>query len=265
MSHPRPPVEPSVGATVETRRVDVGAATLHVELRGDGAPLLLLHGFTGCGRDWQYAGRDALQPGHRLIVPDARGHGLSDNPGGAFDHRLCARDALALLDALGIERCHAIGLSLGGNTLLHMACMQPARIAGMVIVSATPRFPERARAIMRSTDLDALPAAETARLAASHPGGAQQIAALFDIQRGFADSHDDLCFTAESLAAIRARTLVIYGDRDPLYPLELGLELYRGIADAALWVVPGGGHVPVFVERAPAFAAEARGFLAAVG
>ncbi len=244
-----------------TRRIAVGDGELHVEICGEGEPLLLLHGFTGCGRDWQHAGRAALQPGHRLIVPDARCHGLSGDPGGGFDHRACARDALAVLDALGVERCRAIGLSLGGNTLLHMATMQPARIAAMVVVSATPRFPDQARAIMRMTDVDHLPAAERARMAATHPGGAAQIAALLDIQRGFAESHDDLCFTAETLGAISARTLVVYGDRDPLYPVELGVELHRGIAGSALWVVPGGGHVPVFVERAPGFVAEARRFL----
>ena len=246
-----------------TARIPVGDATLYVESSGAGEPLLLLHGFTGCGRDWQYAGREQLRPGHRLIVPDARGHGLSDNPGGAFDHRRCAHDALALLDALGIDHCRAIGLSLGGNTLLHMCTLQPTRIRAMVIVSATPRLPEQARALMRATDADGLPPAELARLEAAHPRGEAQIRALLDIQRGFADSHDDLCFTAATLGRIRARTLIVQGDRDPLYPIELSVELYRGIPDAALSVVPGGGHLPVFLEQAPAFVGMARRFLAA--
>ncbi len=246
---------------IEQRTIEVNGISMHVELQGAGEPLLLLHGFTGCGADWQHAGRSALAPGHRLIVPDARGHGRSTNPGGDFDHRLCAGDTLALLDALGVARCRAIGLSLGGNTLLHMATMQPERIAAMAVVSGTPYFPAQARAIMRATDRAALPPAEQGRLKASHPRGEAQIEALFDVQRGFAESHDDLCFTPPSLGRISARTLVVYGDRDPLYPVELGLALFRGIPKASLWVVPGGGHVPVFAGQAPAFVSAARAFL----
>ena len=63
--------------------------------------------------------------------------------------------------------------------------------------------------------------------------------------RALADSHDDVSFGPAELARIRARTLVVYGDRDPLYPVEHGVELYRGIPNASLWVVPGGGHVPI--------------------
>src|SRR5215813_10353528 len=97
-------------------------ADLHYEVRGDGEPLLLLHGFTGAGGDWTYLfDLDALARRYRLIIPDARGHGRSTNPSGAFSHRQCARDVLALCDHLGVGRCKAIGLSLGGNTLLHVA------------------------------------------------------------------------------------------------------------------------------------------------
>ena len=47
--------------------------------------------------------------------------------------------------------------------------------------------------------------------------------------------------------------LLVYGDRDPLYPVEMGVEMYRAIPHAALWVVPGGGHGPIFREATPAF------------
>ncbi len=51
-------------------------------------------------------------------------------------------------------------------------------------------------------------------------------------------------FTAESLSRITARTLIVHGDRDPFYPVELAVELLRGIPNSALWVVPNGGHGP---------------------
>ena len=101
--------------------VKVNGAELYYEIDGAGEPLLLLHGGTGCHGDWVYAGREQLVREYRLITPDARGHGQSTNPQKTLTHRQCALDTLALLDHLGIQRCKAIGVSMGGNILLHMA------------------------------------------------------------------------------------------------------------------------------------------------
>jgi len=69
----------------------------------------------------------------------------------------------------------------------------------------------------------------------------------------FSTSYDDMAFTPPLLATIQARTLIVHGDRDPLYPVELALELYRSIPHSALWVVPHGGHGPIFGALAPGF------------
>jgi pimeloyl-ACP methyl ester carboxylesterase len=245
----------SEGQTVSLNGID-----LYYEVHGEGEPLLLLHGFTGCGGDWVYAGRDQLAGEYRLIVPDARGHGRSTNPVRAITHRQCALDFLALLDQLGVARCKAIGLSMGGNTLLHMATLEPERLEAMVLVSATMSFPEQARALMRATPAEP-PAEQWRLLRERHRHGEAQIAALWEQQRAFADSYDDMSFTPAQLSRIGARTLIVYGDRDPLYPLEMALDLYRAIPASALWVVPGGGHGPVFLEAAEPFVRTALAFL----
>ena len=85
---------------------------------GSGEPLLLLHGFTGSGDDWQHVFAEPLA-GYRLIAPDLRGHGRSTNPSGQFTFADAARDIFALLDQLGIGRVSAIGMSAGANTLLN--------------------------------------------------------------------------------------------------------------------------------------------------
>jgi len=76
---------------------------------------------------------------------------------------------------------------------------------------------------------------------------------LWEWQRGMADSHDDMNFTPPSLARITASTLIVYGDRDFLYPIELAAGMYRAIPRSALWVVPNGGHGPVFLDARAAF------------
>ena len=196
-----------------------------------------------------------------MIAPDLRGHGRSTNPSDALTSADVARDVFALLDTLGIDRVKAIGMSGGANALLHMATRQPSRVQAMVHVSGTPRFPDQARAIMRTMTAETRSEAEWAEMRERHRHGDDQIRALWKYVRGFADDRDDMNFTATTLSRITARTLIVHGDRDPLYPVELAVELLRGIPNAALWVVPNGGHGPIFGEQAAPFVRTATAFL----
>jgi pimeloyl-ACP methyl ester carboxylesterase len=241
--------------------IEVNGFQMYLEERGDGAPLLLLHGGTGIGSDWNLVFTAGDPAGFRVIVPDLRGHGRSTNPSRAFAFRQAADDLFAMLDRLGIQRVKAIGLSMGAKTLLHMATRQPARIDAMVLVSATPYFPAQARAAMAQLSVDAFSNAEWASQRLRHPQGDDQIRMLFEQMRALKDSHDEMAFTPPLLATITARTLIVHGDRDPLYPVELALEMYRSIPASALWVVPDGGHGPIFGELAAPFAKTALKFL----
>jgi pimeloyl-ACP methyl ester carboxylesterase len=231
--------------------INVNGFRLFFETRGDGAPLLLLHGGSGIGADWTLVfGADPA--GFRAIVPDMRGHGRSTNPG-AFAIREAAADMFALLDHLGLARVSAIGLSLGAKTLLHMATQQPERIEAMVLVSATPYFPAQARAAMAQLSTEAFSDADWTLQRRRHVHGDDQIRMLFDQLRSLKDHHDDMAFTPPLLATITARTLIVHGDRDPLYPVELALEMYRAIPSSVLWIVPNGSHGPIFGAQAAPF------------
>jgi pimeloyl-ACP methyl ester carboxylesterase len=83
--------------------------------------------------------------------------------------------------------------------------------------------------------------------------------------RSFATSYDDMAFTPKQLSTITARTLIVHGDRDPFYPLELAIELFHGIPRSALWIVPFGAHGPIFGANAAAFASVALAHLSAKG
>ena len=233
--------------------IDLNGFQMYLEQRGDGEPLLLLHGGTGIGADWGLVFTAGDPAGFRVIVPDLRGHGRSTNPSRAFTFRQAAADVLALLDHLGIARATAIGLSMGAKTLLHVATQQPDRIEAMVLVSATPYFPAPARAAMAQLSTDRFTDAEWAAHRLRHVNGDDQIQLLFDQMRALKDHHDDMAFTPPLLATITARTLIVHGDRDPLYPVELALEIYRAIPASALWVVPNGGHGPIFGGQAAEF------------
>ena len=238
----------------------INGMEMYYELQGSGAPLLLLHGFTGAGSNWQpFAG--ALAGEYRLIIPDLRGHGRSTNPSNQFTFRQSALDIFALLDSLGVERFKAIGMSAGGNTLLHMAIGQPDRISDMVLISATPYFPEQARNIMRRMTPDNRTDEEWRLMREWHKHGDEQIRALWRQGNAFKDSYDDMNFTPPLLSTIKARTLIVHGDRDPLYPINIPLEMYAAIARSYLWIIPNGGHGPIFGDLAESFTATAAAFL----
>jgi pimeloyl-ACP methyl ester carboxylesterase len=225
---------------------------------GRGEPLLWLHGFMGCGEDWRFV-FPAAPEGFRLVAPDLPGHGASTARDGAYSFRRSAEDVLALLDHLGIPSVSVIGLSGGGITALHMATLHPARVTRMVVISAPPSFPEQARAIQRQFSEAMIGEADRQRIHERHRREGQ-VDALVWQTRAFADGNDPN-FAREDLATISAETLIVFGDRDPLYPVSIAFDMYAAIPRSWLWIVPNGGHGPVFREAAPAFRKTAMEFL----
>jgi pimeloyl-ACP methyl ester carboxylesterase len=233
---------------------------MYYETRGEGEPLVLLHGGGGAGVNWELI-FDSAPPGYRLVIPDLRGHGRSTNPSMQFSFRQAAKDVLALMDRVRIDRFKAIGLSMGAKTLLHAATQQPDRIEAMVLVSATPYFPEQARALMRQLTPETRSEAEWQQMRQWHKHGDEQIRQLWRQMNALKDSYDDMNFTPPLLSTITARTLLVHGDRDPLYPVKLALEMYSAIPRSYLWVVPNAGHGPIFGEMTERFVETAMTFL----
>lgn len=228
---------PAWGATVQ-----INGFEMYYEITGEGEPLVLLHGFFASGQaEWGPMVGD-LSKDFELIIPDLRGHGSSTNPSGAFTHRQAALDVFALLDHLDLDRVKAVGSSTGGMTLLHMATQQPDRIIAMVIHSSTIYFPDQAREMMKNIDPSNIPDERMKELREQHKHGDDQIVALMTQFNAFKDNYDDMNFTAPYLSTITARTLIVHGDRDAFFPARIGLEMYEGIPDSYLWVVPNAGH-----------------------
>jgi pimeloyl-ACP methyl ester carboxylesterase len=232
---------------------------LYFEVHGTGEPLLLLHGFSGSRQDW-IPSLAQWGTNFQLILPDLRGHGRSGILSKPFRHEDAASDMFALLDHLGVRTCKAVGISAGGNVLLHMATKQPDCVAAMALVSAAPYFPAQARRIM-SQYADNLPQEQWEILRARHSGGEEQIKAILASTNSFATSYDDLNFTPPLLSTIQARTFIIQGDRDPLYPVELSVEMARAIPNSRLWIVPNAGHGPVLGARWSEFIQASSAFL----
>jgi len=238
----------------------INGMEMYYEINGEGKPLVWLHGFTGIGAHWQLIFTEPPE-GFRLISPDLRGHGRSTNPSRQFTFRQSSLDIFALLDRLRIERFKAIGMSAGAKTLLHMATQQPARVEAMVLVSPAHYFPAQARAAMSQITVESRTEQDWQMLREWHKHGDNQIRALLEQGNALKDSYADMSFTPPYLSTISARTLIVHGDRDPIYPIHIPVEIYTSIPRSYLWIVPNGGHGPIFGEVRERFVETALAFL----
>ena len=108
----------------------VNGASLHIAELGEGAPLLLFHGWPEFWLTWEPV-MLRLSKQYRLIAPDLCGFGDSDKPSGPFGPADHAADMLALLDALGILRAGIVGHHVGGAAMQPLARKSPERVAGL--------------------------------------------------------------------------------------------------------------------------------------
>jgi pimeloyl-ACP methyl ester carboxylesterase len=236
--------------TTPGHTVKINNLEIYYEEYGVGKPLVLLHGFGGCSQNW-HSFTAKLSERYRLIVVDLRGHGYSTNPENKFTHREAAGDVFLLLDKLGVGRFSAMGISSGGMTLLHMATSQPKRIDSMVLISATSHFPDQARDIMRRASFANMPQQVQEMYRECAKRGETQISQLITQFNALHKNYDDMNFTAQSLSTITARTLIVHGDRDRFFPVEIPVSIYRSIPEASLWIIPGGDHVPIYDSAVP--------------
>jgi pimeloyl-ACP methyl ester carboxylesterase len=128
-------------ATIEVTTDVGGTVTLAVDDRGggDAVPLVLLHGFTGGRIDWADV-IDDLAADRRVVAWDHRGHSDSTNSGdpATYTFEVLVADALAALDALGLDRFHLLGHSMGGVVAQHLVHDVPERVRSLVLMDTPP-------------------------------------------------------------------------------------------------------------------------------
>jgi 3-oxoadipate enol-lactonase len=255
----------------------IGGARINVIDEGDGDAIVFLHSNTFSWRNWTPQ-LDALSDRYRCVALDMRGYGSSDyaEPMGVVQY---AHDAAAVCEALGIERAHVVGISLGGIVAQTVALHHPALVRGLVLANTTPgsdpEVAERIRQAAATIRAEGLEAVLEANFEASFSAGfrARQPEQVRALRREFG-STDPLAVAATSdstagydlraqLPSIPAPTLVIHGEQDALMRPENSELLAREIPDARLVVLPGAGHLSN-LEAPEAFNRELVAFLEAI-
>ncbi len=123
------------------RRIPGPACLLAVEEHGQGPlPLVLVHGMAGDASFWSSLVR-ALGPGHRVVIPELRGHGRSTQPtDGDYTIAAHAEDLVAVVEALDAERVVLVGHSFGASVALEAATRMAGKVAGLMLLDAAGDF-----------------------------------------------------------------------------------------------------------------------------
>ncbi|TNC10331.1 alpha/beta hydrolase [Methylobacterium terricola] len=261
---------------------------LHVEEAGTGTPILFIHEFGGNHASWepqlQYFSRR-----HRCITYAARGYPPSDVPESldAYSQGIAAADAVAVLDGLGIDRAHVVGLSMGGFCTVHVGLQYPERALSLTVAGAGYGCEKEFEDYFRGVSLEVADNFErkgAQEFSKIYALGASRVQFQNKDPRGwqvFADrlaTHSDKG-AAMTMRGVQARrpsfydledelrrmavpTLVVVGDEDD-HCLQPGIFLKKTIPACGLSVFPKTGHT-LNLEEPAAFNALVAEFIAQV-
>lgn len=240
---------------------------LYFEETGAGTPVIFVHEYAGDLRSWEAQLRHFGQR-YRAIAFNARGYSPSDVPESpaAYGQVRAADDILAVLDHLGLQRAHVVGLSMGGFATLHFGFRHAARALSLVVAGCgygaepgqSDRFKAEAAAIAATLQREGME-----RFAARYSTGPTRVQLQNKDPRGFAEfarqlaehstlgavntqlgvqaQRPSLYDLVDSMKALTTPTLVLTGDED--WPcLQPALLMKQSIRSAALSVMPNCGH-----------------------
>lgn len=114
--------------------VTTGNSIIHYLEQGEGTPVILIHGNWGTGAWWEPV-LDRLPAGWRGLAPDLRGRGQTSGPDTGYTLPDLSADVLAFADALGLDRFHLVGHSLGSGVAMQMALDAPARVLSLTCIA----------------------------------------------------------------------------------------------------------------------------------
>ena len=261
----------AVTELAQSGTVQANGQELYYELHGEGPPLVLVMGIGYDSSLWTLAQVPVLSTQFQVILVDNRDAGRSSKAGQPYKIADMADDLAGLLDALGIQRSHLLGLSMGGMIALEFALRHGERLDRLVL-AGTGAAPGRS-----AVDPIQVWSWVKANDATGEVFGGQQFVSLFST--AFLRNHEAVRDTAEllasnpypmspeaygrqadayrqfdaldRLAAIKAPTLVVVGEQDLLTPPWIAREVAEAIPGARFEVIRGDGSSHVVPIECP--------------
>ena len=232
--------------------VQANGLNIYYEEYGSGEPLILIHGGMAVGDSFQP--QIPLFSEHfRVIIPDSRGHGKTDNPTGDLSYRLMADDLAAFIRALELNRPSICGWSDGGQIALELSMHDSELMKCMVVGAAWYQFSQSYQGLLQAMGFEAAGVVNIERMKQAMPEFVEMLRAWHSPIHG-QDHWETLAtqistmwwtplnYTANDFQKITAPIMILVGDRDAMIPVEEAVQMYRLIPGAELAVVPNAEH-----------------------
>ena len=231
--------------------VQVNGLNMYYEDYGSGQPLLLLHGGLATSQMWQ-PHLASLTPHVRVIAPDSRGHGRTDNPTSEFSYSLMADDIAAFIKALNLTKPLVLGYSDGGQVALELGMRYPT-LTGALIAGAAGYNSGDNHTFLNFMGIEGPGVVNTEQFRKENPGWAE----FLKMEHARTDNADywqtlleqistmwwtPLDYTAADFQKITEPVLIFVGDRDEGVPVSQAVELYQLIPNAELAILPNATH-----------------------
>lgn len=256
------------------RFLDWNGRSIYYVEKGQGEPLILIHGFGSSHFTWSRV-MDQMSQHYRVIAPDLLGFGYSDKPDVQYNMDLFTRQIVFMMRELKIDSAYVGGNSMGGRITLHLAYLAPQRVKKMLLLDAAgydlrdddnsrpfllqlatvpclgeglSAFQTRGQIRGMTESAYANPQQVTDETVEANyrplamPGGSR--APLSLLRGGFQNPP-----IAHEIPSIEVPALVLWGAEDTWIPLEHGERMHRELPNSELAVLEGVGHVPQ--EEAP--------------
>ena len=228
-----------------------GAPRIAVAMAGRGPLLVFLHGIGGNRNHWQHQLAFFSQHGFHAAAWDARGYGDSDDYQGPLRFDDFAADLLRVVDFFHADKAHIAGLSMGGRIARNFALEHPRRVSSLTLANTSPGFDAlTSEEVIRFVDERRNRTPESVRRllgSRARAGAHEALLASFHALRNDSYLKTLEASVAQDRAAplerIAVPTLVITGDEDRVYPLELTRRMARRIPGAELVVLEQCGHL----------------------
>jgi YbgC/YbaW family acyl-CoA thioester hydrolase len=240
-------------------RIEVGGAELAVEVRGEGLPVLFVHGFPFDRSMWKH--QLATLARYKRIAPDLRGAGASTAPDDGYSMSRYADDLVAVLDAAGVERAVVCGLSMGGYVTFELLRRHPERVQALILcdTKAEADLPQGRRdreelaALARSAGAAAVaerlvPTLLAPATHAAQPEVVQHVRAMIEGTSvagivGALHAMRDRPDSTALLPQIHVPTLVLGGADDQIAPPAGMQAMAAAIPGSQFATVPSAGHL----------------------
>jgi len=241
-------------------KVNANGIQINYEVSGrEDGPVVVMSHSLGCNLKMWDVQLEALEPEFRVVRFDTRGHGLSDAPQGKYSLDMLEQDAIALLDALNLDKVHWVGLSMGGMIGQHLAINHSQRLKSLCLCDTGPVVPPESQPSWQERIDQVRKGGMAARVELTFanwftPAFLKDDPPVLDEIRQQllstpVDGYEGCIWAIRSLNCIdrlpeiKTQTLIMVGREDFGTPVEVSQIMHDLIPESKMVIIPDAAHI----------------------